>query len=57
VELKDVTTGSAPGRETRDQITIFKSNGLALEDVAAAGHIYETALEAGVGRSMAPLYS
>jgi len=55
VELKDVLAGAAPGREKPDQITIFKSNGLALEDVAAAGYVYETALEAGVGRPMAPL--
>jgi ornithine cyclodeaminase/alanine dehydrogenase-like protein (mu-crystallin family) len=56
-ELKNVTAGSALGRENPDQITIFKSNGLALEDVAAAGYVYETALEAGIGRSMAPLYT
>jgi ornithine cyclodeaminase/alanine dehydrogenase-like protein (mu-crystallin family) len=55
VELKDVKAG----RENRDpdQITIFKSNGLALEDVAAAGYIYEQAIQQGSGRSMAPLYS
>ena len=57
VELQDVLGGSAPGRDKPDQITIFKSNGLALEDVAAAGYVYETALEAGIGRSMAPLYT
>jgi ornithine cyclodeaminase/alanine dehydrogenase-like protein (mu-crystallin family) len=55
VELKDVAGGSAPGRANPDQITIFKSNGLALEDVAAAGYIYESGLEAGIGRPMAPL--
>jgi alanine dehydrogenase len=57
VELKDVIAGSAPGRQNPAQVTIFKSNGLAVEDVAAAGYVYETALEAGVGRSMAPLYT
>jgi ornithine cyclodeaminase/alanine dehydrogenase-like protein (mu-crystallin family) len=41
----------------RAGITLFKSNGLAVEDVAAAGFIYERGLEAGIGRSMAPLYS
>jgi alanine dehydrogenase len=57
VELRDVTAGRASGRETPAQITVFKSNGLAFEDVAAAGYVYETALEAGIGRSMAPLYT
>ena len=57
VELEDVVAGKCAGREDPDQITIFKSNGLALEDVAAAGHIYERALEAGMGRSMSALYS
>jgi ornithine cyclodeaminase/alanine dehydrogenase-like protein (mu-crystallin family) len=57
VELKNVVAGKAVGRESSDQITIFKSNGLAVEDVAAAGYVYERALEAGIGRSMAPLYS
>ena len=44
---------------TRDnpKITIFKSNGLAVEDVAAAGYVYERGLEAGIGRPMASLYS
>jgi ornithine cyclodeaminase/alanine dehydrogenase-like protein (mu-crystallin family) len=57
VELKDVLTGKSRGRENPGDITLFKSNGLALEDVAAAGYVYERALEAGLGRSMAPLYS
>jgi ornithine cyclodeaminase/alanine dehydrogenase-like protein (mu-crystallin family) len=57
VELKDVAAGRAPGRTNPSQVTIFKSNGLALEDVAAAGYIYERGLETGIGRSMAPLYS
>ncbi len=35
-------------------ITLFKSNGLGVEDVAAAGFIYEQAMDAGIGR---PLYS
>jgi alanine dehydrogenase len=57
VELQDVLSGKKSGRQSSDQITIFKSNGLALEDVVAAGYIYERGLEAGIGRSMAPLYS
>jgi ornithine cyclodeaminase/alanine dehydrogenase-like protein (mu-crystallin family) len=56
-ELTHLVTGKVPGRLAPDAVTIFKSNGLALEDVATAGFVYESALEAGMGRSMAPLYS
>jgi alanine dehydrogenase len=44
VELADVIAGRIPGRVSGDQITVFKSNGLAVEDIAVAGHVYEEAL-------------
>lgn len=44
VELADVH-----GRTDDRAITIFKSNGLALQDVAAAGWIYEEAVRLGLG--------
>jgi ornithine cyclodeaminase/alanine dehydrogenase-like protein (mu-crystallin family) len=37
VELADVIAGKASGRDSREQITLFKSNGLAAEDLAVAG--------------------
>ena len=55
MELKDVVGGGPP--RAPEHITIFKSNGLALEDVAAAGYVYERGLEAGIGRPMSALYS
>jgi len=51
VELRDVAAGRA-GRTRPDQLTLFKSLGLAVEDVAAAGWVYERAREAGAGRSI-----
>ncbi len=48
VELKDVQRGYNP-----DRISIFESLGLGLEDVAAAGYVYEQALARKVGRSLA----
>ena len=45
VELGDVITGRIPGRTAADQITIFKSNGLAIQDVAVAGFLYEAKSE------------
>lgn len=52
-QLQDVVAGRA-GRSNPEAITLFKSNGLAVEDVAAAGAVYERALAAGAGREIAP---
>jgi len=40
---------SARERESRDEITIFKSLGMAVEDVVAAQLVYVRARSAGVG--------
>ena len=48
-ELGEVLTGVHPGRRAPDEITVFKSLGLALEDVAAAHRIHENALRSGTG--------
>jgi alanine dehydrogenase len=42
VELKEIASGQS-GRTSPEAITIFKSNGLAVEDIVAAGFIYERA--------------
>ncbi|HYA17079.1 MAG TPA: ornithine cyclodeaminase family protein [Bryobacteraceae bacterium] len=42
-ELADIVAGKRPGRASADQITIFKSNGLAVEDIAVAGYLYRQA--------------
>ncbi len=51
-ELGDVAAGRAPGRTSPAQVTIFKSLGLAVEDVAAAALIYQRACERGLGRGV-----
>ena len=38
-----------PGRRSADEITVFKSLGLAIEDIAAARRIYDRALATGAG--------
>jgi ornithine cyclodeaminase len=48
-ELGDVVLGRATGRATTEEITLFKSLGLAVEDVAAARFIYERARAEGAG--------
>jgi ornithine cyclodeaminase/alanine dehydrogenase-like protein (mu-crystallin family) len=49
VELSEIVAGKQPGRTNADQITVFKSNGLAVEDVAVAGYVYEEAQKRGMG--------
>jgi len=42
-ELGEVVTGTRPGRSSPQEITLFKSLGLAIEDLAAAQHVYARA--------------
>jgi len=48
-ELGELVTGSVTGRTGRDEITLFKSLGLAVEDVAALRHIHGKARKSGAG--------
>jgi ornithine cyclodeaminase/alanine dehydrogenase-like protein (mu-crystallin family) len=48
-ELGYVVAGLMPGRRSDDEITLFESQGIALEDVAAARVVYERARERGIG--------
>ena len=47
--LSDVVGGRIPGRNSEDDITIFESQGVALEDIALGARVYKLALEQGVG--------
>ena len=51
-ELGDVFGGRAEGRRSDTEITIFKSLGMAVEDVAAARLAFERASERGLGRGV-----
>lgn len=51
-ELGLVVVGEFPGREDADEITLFESQGIALEDIALAARIYEQALKAGIGERL-----
>lgn len=48
-DLGQLLLGVTEGRETGSDITLFKSLGLAIEDVAAARHIYEKGVAMGTG--------
>ncbi len=51
VEIADVAAGRA-GRRGEGDVTVFKSNGIGVEDVAAGAFVYEQALARGIGRRL-----
>lgn len=51
-ELAAVLSGHAPGRTSSEQITLFKSVGLAIEDVALGGRLLELAGERQLGQPL-----
>src|SRR5918999_217558 len=48
-EIGQVLIGQAPGRTSPDELTVFRSLGLAVEDLAAAEYVVRRARERGVG--------
>jgi ornithine cyclodeaminase/alanine dehydrogenase-like protein (mu-crystallin family) len=50
-DLGDVVTGRETGRANPEQITLFKSVGLAIEDVAAGVHVYHRARAENIGKA------
>jgi alanine dehydrogenase len=51
--LADIVSGSRPGRGHEDDVTLFKSLGLGMEDVAVAAIVYRLAMTKGMGRTIA----
>jgi ornithine cyclodeaminase/alanine dehydrogenase-like protein (mu-crystallin family) len=54
-ELGGIVAGKTPGRTSANQITLFKSNGIATWDLAVAVRVYELAIARGMGQSI-PLW-
>ena len=50
--LADVVAGSASGRNSDTDVTLFESQGIALEDIAVGIRVYEMALEKGIGQEL-----
>ncbi len=48
-ELGEVIAGVKPGRTSSDEIIIFDSTGMALQDVITAAAVYEKAIKQGTG--------
>jgi len=46
-EIGEVVAGSRPGRQSEEEITLFKSVGVAVEDVVTADLVYRKALQSG----------
>jgi ornithine cyclodeaminase len=51
-ELGEILAGSHPGRTVDDELTVFKSLGLAVEDLAAAEYVVRRAAETGIGTTV-----
>lgn len=51
-ELGEIVIGKKKGREEENEITLFKSNGLAIQDAATAKLVYEKAVAAGIGQKV-----
>jgi alanine dehydrogenase len=51
-ELAEIVAGKITGRANSEQITLFKSNGIATEDIVVAGRVFGLAQERGIGRQV-----
>ncbi len=51
-ELGEVVAGKHPGRRRPDEITVFESQGVAMEDVAVAVRLVKRAREQGIGQEI-----
>jgi len=52
-ELGEIVAGKKKGRESPDEITMFKATGLAIQDVSTASKVYELAKAKNVGTILA----
>jgi alanine dehydrogenase len=53
VELGEILDGRKQGRISLDQVTLFKSVGVAVQDLAAAARVFRLAREQGLGSEVA----
>jgi alanine dehydrogenase len=52
VELHEVVGGKVPGRRAETDITLFESQGIGIEDVAASAYVLRKAREQGLGQEL-----
>ena len=51
-EMGEMLLGTRPGRRSRDEVTVYKSMGHAVEDLAAASLVYRAAVAKGAGSTV-----
>jgi ornithine cyclodeaminase len=51
-ELGELVSGARPGRRSREEITLYKSVGVAVQDAAAAAIVLAAAHERSIGREI-----
>jgi ornithine cyclodeaminase/alanine dehydrogenase-like protein (mu-crystallin family) len=51
-ELGEIVAGAKPGRCREDEITLFKSVGTAVQDIATASFVYQQAVARGIGQEL-----
>lgn len=51
-EIGQILKGEKPGRESREEVTLFDSTGIAAQDIAAAHIVYQQAKERDIGYSV-----
>ena len=51
-ELGEVLLGRSPGRQSKDELTVYKAMGHVCEDLAAASLVYHRAKQEGAGRTV-----
>jgi ornithine cyclodeaminase/alanine dehydrogenase-like protein (mu-crystallin family) len=51
-ELGEVVAGTKPGRTSSDEVIVFDSTGMALQDVITSALVYEKAKQRGAGTTM-----
>jgi ornithine cyclodeaminase len=52
VEIGELVSGAHPGRTSPEQLTLYKSVGLAVQDAAAAAVVLAAARAQGLGREL-----
>ncbi len=51
-DLASIVLGNVQGRTSEDEVTIFDSTGLAMQDAVIAKHVYDRAVEMGLGQKL-----
>ena len=52
ISIGDIINGKIPGRQSSSEITVFKSVGIAAQDVAVAKLVYDRALKENIGQDI-----